>query len=182
MQTSGKQFVEFWSWAAGKGLMNDNTAKTLAAAARQVIQVEEGWQDIDVSSVDADHLIVRFRNMRARDFKPESLGAYARRFRQALDLFLRYQRDPAAWRFQGHGARKSVLPAAVESQTPLAAADKLAVLEPPALVEYPFPLRAGCLVRFTLPSDLTSAEAERLATFLRTLALDAPVREAPTGL
>jgi hypothetical protein len=39
-------------------------------------------------------------------------------------------------------------------------------------VEYPFPLRENCIVRLKLPSDLKVAEVERLAAFIRTLALD----------
>ena len=37
---------------------------------------------------------------------------------------------------------------------------------------YPFPLRAGVIVRISLPADLTTREARRLARFLETLTVD----------
>ena len=37
------------------------------------------------------------------------------------------------------------------------------------VVEYPYPLREGLLVRLVLPKDLSEEEAGRLAAFLMTL-------------
>ena len=37
------------------------------------------------------------------------------------------------------------------------------------LITFPFPLRPGLVVTLLLPDDLTAAEAERVATFVRTL-------------
>jgi len=45
------------------------------------------------------------------------------------------------------------------------------------LHRFPFPLRPGLDVALSLPRDLTAEEAERLSTYLRTLAQ--PAAETP---
>ena len=42
----------------------------------------------------------------------------------------------------------------------------------PRMVAYDVPLRPGELIRKTLPLDLTAADAERIARFVRTLVFD----------
>jgi len=39
------------------------------------------------------------------------------------------------------------------------------------MIDYPFPLRDGLLVRLVLPRDLTAAEAKRLVAFVNALAI-----------
>lgn len=40
------------------------------------------------------------------------------------------------------------------------------------IIEYPFPLRKDTTVRLALPRDLTLAEVDKLAAFMRTVALE----------
>jgi hypothetical protein len=40
------------------------------------------------------------------------------------------------------------------------------------LVQYPFPLRAGVMAYFSLPRDLRRSEAQRIAAFVASLAID----------
>ncbi len=177
METTGKQFAEFWSWAASKGLMNENTAYSFSSPVRQIIGVSEEWQTIDVSKLDVDSLFTRFQNMRGRDFKPESLDKYFRRFRMALKLFLNYVENPTGWKYGGQlgiTSRKTKLnksekdkPANETFEMPITqSGDSI------QMVDYPFPLREKCIVRLKLPMDLKLDEVERLATFMRTFAID----------
>jgi hypothetical protein len=178
-KTSGKEFIDFWGWAAEKGLMNENTARALSAAAKRVISIDEEWEEKDVSKINPDEHIGRFNNLSSREFKPESLQAYARRFKQALSLFMEYQRDPANWK-----------PSTVISPTKRARVQKQDSLKngfqgsegivddeseastAQSFMEYPFPLRESCIVRLRLPSDLKVAEVERLSAFMKALAVD----------
>lgn len=181
METTGKQFVEFWGWVSSKGLMNDNTAKSFSAAVRQVISIDENWETLDVSGINVDDLLQRFRNVRSKDFKPDSLNVYGRRFKQALDLFLQYIRDPAGWKFNGRQITYSRKPKAEKSdkqQQNSQSSESVDEVTFPqlanlvSLIEYPFPLRDNCVVRLKLPPDLKIAEVERLSAFVRALALD----------
>jgi hypothetical protein len=45
------------------------------------------------------------------------------------------------------------------------------------LIEYPFPLREGQTAWLFLPRDLTASEGKRLAEFIATLSVNAPVPE-----
>lgn len=177
IETTGKALVEHWKWAAEKGLMNENTARALGAACAQVLGTLEDWQAADVRKINVEEVCRRFQNKRNKDFKPESLDAYKRRFAQALKSFLEYADDPSAWkpvagdrtarkerdtRTNGGGAQLKQMPA--EMQPAAAGA--------PALVEYPFPLREGRMARLTLPADLKLAEVRRLSAYLNTLAVD----------
>src|SRR6266513_2095553 len=98
MNTTGRQLVEHWTWAAEKGQMNRNTAGALRTACVHVLGALDNWEQIDVTSLDVDDVIRRFQNLRARDFNPTSLNAYARRFRNAVASFLEHAKDPAGWK------------------------------------------------------------------------------------
>lgn len=178
MDNTGKDFVGFWSWAVGKGLMNSNTARALGAAAKQVMMIEDNWESKEISNnFNAEDILSRFKNLKAKNFKPESLLAYERRFRQALSLFLKYQEDPANWkpgemitkRIRSRGEVQNDFPGkpndVVVPNTPE---------RPPTsgLMDYPFPLRENCIARVRIPTDIKMTEVERLAAFLRALAID----------
>lgn len=177
IDTSGKALVEHWKWAADKGLMNPNTANGLRAACSQVLSVADGWETLDMRTVDVDDLCRRFQIKRNKDFKPPSLEAYKRRFAQAVQLFLEYAKDPSAWKApsQDRSARKEKkLSSSANGETPSPAGERLvpsAVMS--GLVDYPFPLREGRLAYLRLPSDLKMAEVKRLVAYLNTLAVDA---------
>jgi len=176
METTGKQFVEFWNWASKKGLMNENTAYAFSSPVRKIISVHENWENLDVAKLDVDDLLKRFQNIHGKEFKPNSLSAYFRRFRQAHSLYLQYIENPTAWKFKGQqsSTRKQKQTKANRDQ------DTEDTFEMPIMqgsnstqmVDYPFPLRENCIVRLKLPTDLKANEIERLATFMRTLVTD----------
>jgi len=177
MGNTGKDFVEFWSWAVEKGLMNSNTARALGAAVRQVIGIEENWESKEISTTfNIDDIISRFKNLRRQNFKPESLQAYDRRFRQAFSLFLSYQENPANWKPTGMSTRKGKIKGEVKKD--FLAKPNGVVPQPPeatpasGVMDYPFPLRENCIARLRIPTDIKMAEVERLAAFLRALAID----------
>src|SRR6266436_2030391 len=107
MDTTGKSLVEHWTWAASKGVMNKNTAGAVHAACTQVLAVLDDWENVDVSTIDPDDVVRRFKNLRAKDFKPESLETYASRFKNALSSYLAYTRDPGAWKPRQNRVRGS---------------------------------------------------------------------------
>ena len=185
MNTTGKQLVDHWTWAAEKGLMNANSARAVRAACAQVLGVLDNWEQTDVASIDVDDAIRRFQNLRARDFNPESLQAYERRFRSAVDSFLAYVKDPATWRPAMRPAktpneqtgrektRRSIRSTERHDETP-GPSDGIPSV---ALIEYPFPLREGVVARLKLPRDISLAEAKRLHGFMIALAIDSTPKE-----
>lgn len=176
IDTSGKSLVEHWKWAADKGIMNSNTANAFRAACTQVLGVLDRWETLDIRTIDVDDVCKRFQNKRNKDFKPDSLDAYKRRFGQAVKLFLEYANDPSSWKApsQNRQARKERKSGAeVNGETVSTIAERSSSTSiASGLVEYPFPLREGRLAYLKLPVDLKQAEVKRLTAYLNTLAVD----------
>lgn len=175
MDTTGKSLVEHWDWASSKGLMNKNTAAALRAASAQVLGVLDDWENVDITTLDPNDVVTRFKHLRAKKFAPQSLEKYEQRFKQALTSYLAYVRDPGAWRpnvRRQKSAKKATDAATGESQQRNESPSRV---EPPrtGLVDYPFPLRDGHTVRLMLPRDLKLSEVKRLTAFMNTLAVDA---------
>jgi hypothetical protein len=172
-ENTGLGLVNHWDWAARKGLMNPNTARSLRAASSQVLGVLEDWENLDIRSLDVEDTLNRFVNLRKKDFVPQSLEAYKQRFRNAVSLYLAYLDDPAGWR---PAIRERSAP--VEKRRP--SKEAAAAPEPDSapervgtMITYPFPLRPGHIARLTLPPDLTMAEVRRLTAYMSLLAVDA---------
>jgi len=184
MEANGKSFVEHWKWAAKKGLMNGNTAATLQAAARQVLNVEDKWEEIDISKLDVEVLLTRFQNIKGKKFTPNSLDTYKRRFRQARDLYLQYVADPSSWKPPKGSDRQTSrkTPNNGDSTPEPAASTSPKMIIPTStdagMVDYPYPLREGKVARLRLPFDLKMIEVRRLTAFMSTLAVDFEAPEA----
>lgn len=176
--TSGKAFVEHWSWAAEQGEMKPNTAGGLRAACAQVLSTLENWETVDIRGIDVEDTFRRFQNKRARDFKAETLETYRRRFSQAVRLFLQWAEDPKSWKSPVRERKtRSRNPREAEpeaSQSERRSAAGTIETPPPSrnLMDYPFPLPGNRIAFLRLPGDLKLAEVQRLTAFLTTLAVD----------
>ncbi len=186
MESTGKQFAEFWTWAAQKGLMNENTAYGFSSPVRKILSVDEGWENMNVTKLDVDDILQRFQNIHGKEFKPESLNAYFRRFRQALSLYLQYVDNPTAWKYKGQqSSTRKQKPKKADKNQHTDDAFEMPITQGSAstqMVDYPFPLRENCIVRLKLPTDLKTNEVERLATFMRTLVTDFDLKRSPKCL
>jgi hypothetical protein len=181
MNTTGKQLVEHWNWAAEKGVMNSHSAHALRAACTNVLGVVENWQEIDIAGINVDDVVQRFKNKRARDFSPSSLDAYERRFRNAVASFLAYAKNPSSWKpsarskrvpskLNGKGHEKRARKRAGET---VSSKDESVDSTPSrGLIDYPFPLRDKQVARLLLPRDITVAEVKRIYGFILALAVD----------
>jgi len=174
INTTGKALVEHWRWATEKGLMNVNTANAFKAACSQVLGVLDGWETTDIRKIDAADVCRRFQNKRNKDFKPESLETYKRRFTQAVKLFLDYADNPSGWKAPSQDRPRKEKRVSPGSGIELAQTGP--ENQPPAstngLVDYPFPLREGRIAYLRLPVDLKLTEVKRLNAYLTTLAVD----------
>lgn len=172
---SADDLLEFLDHAGDKGLMPAATAQALAVATRNVLAILSDAEKADLSQLDLDNAIKRFTNKRAKDFNPTSLKEYGRRVRRAVELFLAWREDPAnftiktrttsAPRKKGRGSTNGepvARDAAEQAPDEVAGTYRSSV-----------PVRPGHVVTLVnIPNDLTSFEAERIASFVRMLALD----------
>jgi hypothetical protein len=172
---SADDLLEFLDHAGDKGLMPVATAQALSVATRNVLGILSDDEKADLSQLDLDATVRRFTNKRARDFNPTSLKEYGRRIRRAVELFVSWREDPANFaiktrtttgprkREKGLGSSEPMAREAPTEQFPneVAGTYRSAV-----------PIRPGLVVTLVnIPDDLTSAEAERIAGFVRMLAL-----------
>lgn len=175
--TTGNDLIEHWNYAADKGLMNRNTAYSYRSACSKVLSVIDGWESVDITTIDIDDTIARFKNLRAKNYKPKSLEVYAARFRKAVESYLKFISDPSSWKpkskqtsnsnHEGATSSKSRTP---QNTTETSASQTVSVNR--GLIDYPFPLRDGVTVRLQLPRDITISEVKRLQAFMTTLATD----------
>ncbi len=172
MDARGRDLVEHWNWAAGKGLMNRNTANGLRSACSQVLRAAEDWENLDVRSLNVEELLTRFQNLRKKDFAPKSLEEYKRRFRVAVESYLAYLSDPGGWKPAHRERTRKPFTAAQPSATATERPIERMGISSQSVVEYPYPLREDQIARLVLPRDLRTAEVKRLAAFMMTLAVD----------
>ncbi len=159
--------------------MNRNSALGLRAACAKVISVIDDWENVDVTGLDVEDTIRRFQNVHARDFNPSSLDVYSKRFRNAIESFLAYAKDPGSWKPSTRNPRKRGSNGQAREKPPARPEDETemprAMHGAPSgrgLIEYPFPVRETLVARLILPRDLTSAEAKRIHGFMLALAVD----------
>ena len=170
--------LDFLDHAGDRGLMPTATAQALAVASRNVLGVLGEQERLDLSRQDLDGVIKRFNNKRAKDFSPSSLKEYARRVHRAVELFLTWREDPANFTVKTRvttGTRKKEKGKSSSTQETESEPNH-SDQRPPAPGTYnsAMPVRPGVVVMLSnVPYDLTRAEAERLANFVRMLTIEA---------
>jgi hypothetical protein len=174
---STTDLLDFLEHAGQKGLVPSATAQGLAVAARQVLSVLSDGEGDDVRKLDLDSTVHRFHNKRARDFSPGSLKTYEQRTRRAVDEFLTWRSDPANFRVRTRAPKRAALMESTseQPQLPLLKSQEMAYWPHRAGGGYTtaFPLRPGHIVTVSnVPENLTATEAERLAQFVRMLAVE----------
>ena len=94
-----RDLIDHWTWAAEKGLMNRNTAGGLRSACSRVLEaLGDGWEQTNISELDVEETLLRFQNMKKKDFLPQVLEEYKQRFRKAVRSYLEYLANPGGWK------------------------------------------------------------------------------------
>ena len=171
--------LQFLDHAAERGMMPSTTANSLKVASGKLFEILTDSERLDVRRLDLDELAKRFQNKRARDYSPSSLKEYGRRTKRAVDLFLQWKSSPADFKV---ATRSTVVsrraphprqPTEIGTETETHVAPPLsrsASNSTASAFDTALPLRAGVVVGIqNVPVDLTAAEAERLAQFVRLL-------------
>lgn len=174
---SVEDLIDFLNHASERGLMPAATAQALAVATRNVFSVLEESERANLPIEDIESVIRRFNNKRARDFNPASLKEYGRRVKRAIEMYLRWREDPANFSVKSRATnpgKKRERPSSkqLDQLGPPPPDDSLPhMTSTPGGYQTAFPVRPGQVVTLSnIPHDLSVAEAERLAGFIRLLA------------
>jgi hypothetical protein len=188
---TGRGLVEFFDYLSSKGLMKKATAGSRKTAAVKVLEIDEDWEEMDLRALDLDQQVQRFHTLRKGDYAPGSLGTYESRFRSAVSDYLAYLDNPSAFRptvsASGRKAKKTARHASDaasvtdSAETEVRSVGSVPEPTPPpprsAHITYPFPLSGGGMAHVQLPRELTAKDAERMARFLASLAIDSEANE-----
>ncbi|TND05750.1 MAG: hypothetical protein FD120_963 [Gammaproteobacteria bacterium] len=168
---------KFFDFAAEKGLLKRNTALSRKLAANKILAVLDESEKADLRNADISKAFERFQNLQGTDYKPDSLQVYLSRLRTALSDFTSYVDNPAAYKPTGaqraspKGKREADNKIAVKNEGGRAEQGTPDSHDSQHIV-VPVPLREGLTVKISnLPSDLTAAEAGRLAAIIKAYAV-----------
>lgn len=187
IEATGQGLVEFLQRLGRQGKLKANTSGAYASASEKVLEIDEGWQTLDLRSLDAEEQLDRFVNLRHASYTPASLTTYKTRFTRSLEMYLAYLEDPSGWRpprsekpARAKREKGESLPEVVTSETEEEKSTHRGQQPPKDLDRFAFNLRPGLLAYVEVPADMTKAEAKRLQAFVEALAVD-PQLALPTG-
>ena len=168
--------LEFLDHTGSRGLMPAATSTALAVATRNVMGVLSDQEKLDLGSQDLDSVIKRFNNKRAKDFSPSSLKEYGRRVHRAVDLFLKWREDPSNFTVKTRattGSRRKDKNEETEAEQEAELHSGANGPSSPGTYQSAVPIRTGVVVTIAnIPYDLSKAEAERVANFVKMLAIE----------
>lgn len=162
--------LDFLDHAGTRGLMPPATTTALSVACRNVFAVLTEDEKANIKQLDLDAIVKRFHNKRARDFSSDTLAEYGRRVKRAVSLLLEWKENPAGFRPATRATRgkkrKDESNEEAVNDTGTVATSSVR----PGTFQTTVPLGPNRFVTLTnVPLDLTTAEAERLATFVKLL-------------
>jgi hypothetical protein len=178
---STDELLEFLNHASQRGLMPAATAQALAVASRRVFEMLSKDEREDLRRVNVDATVKRFGTKHAKDFNPSSLKEYGRRAHRAVELFLRWRSDPALFSVKTRATalsrrKEKVAAAAPNSEITLSAENNPPFAlgpGPTSGYQSSFPIRPGTVITImNIPTDLSKFEADRLAQFIKMLAVE----------
>jgi hypothetical protein len=182
--------IEYCDYLAGKGYATSSQVNPWKIAVRKVFEAVEGeaWESLDLTTIDLDDYLSRFQRLAGAQYKAESVTAYKRRIRNAVDAHEQYLETGKPWTFRPGKRSKSAEDKDSASASVTKLEPKAGITTQPAydssvtdgLVPYPFVLGDGRMVTLNLPPRMTSDDVNRLSGFLRTLQDDlAEQRQIP---
>ncbi|HZM64018.1 MAG TPA: hypothetical protein VFB59_02695 [Candidatus Saccharimonadales bacterium] len=190
--------VDFLSSLVKKGRSRPGVVAPLKIALTKILEKTEGdnWQRVDVTKLDVDDAIVRFKNLTLGTYTDASYRAYELRAKRAIDWYKHFLANPGwvpkeshraitteskrqvkADEDKGGQARSNDKSAPIQARE-LPSSDNAthssAPYQPPKAepISYPFPLQSGDMARIYMPKSVTKTDIARLSTFLEALVIE----------
>lgn len=182
---SADKLLEFLRTVERKGWLNRASARAMLSACQQVSGSLDPNERLDVGVIDIEGAVQRFAN-RNPDVAPNSLRDYRSRATKSVRLYWEWRKNPTGWKPPGSSgiARRqgASRPGYVRGKprTPKDLSPEIGGetnLGTDTLSErgltFPFPLRPNVIISIgNIPPDLSVSECERIASFLKAVAVD----------
>ena len=190
---TGAGMMAWFAWMIAKHEVTENTASGLRTGVKNVITIDDDWEEVDMVQLDLENQIQRFRNARRGTLSDNSVDEYARRFRVSTESYRKWldnEKDwyPAKSRPVGSAPRKPVSkkPKTEPRQYDIGVGSKATLVSPTQqdeqvepvkpegveVIRYTVPLRSGDDAVLQLPRELTPADARRVSRVIASLAMD----------
>lgn len=166
--------MEFLSHLEKKALIPQNTASARRASCNKFFSILEDAEQSDLRNVDVEQTAIRFNNLNAMRYKPQTLNDYKSRATTALNDFLRFKDDPGGFQ-AGPGRTRAKPTSNIGSAAATVGRSSSPPERPqaphenprPPSVDVPVPLRSNCIVHLTgIPIDLKPSEAKKIAAVI----------------
>jgi hypothetical protein len=176
--------LEFLEYVAKKGLMAPGTARARKAAVSKVLGILDDGEARDVTMIDLDEVMTRFQHLHGKNYTPDSLNTYKSRVGAALDDFASYVGNPLAFKPNVQVRERKSATGKTSTGEPKKASQGMAsethqqsvpvATKSMANSILPIPIRADLTIHIQgLPFDLTEAEANKIASVVRAMAMPA---------
>lgn len=182
---STDDLLDFLDYLVRNGLVNKSTGSSRRVACGKVFEVLDGDERKDVRSISLEDVMTRFGNIQGAKYTPQSLSVYRSRLGRSIQEFLRYKRDPAAFKSAG-GSLRTKKSVSVPSETLWSSCSISAEDDVPSqkgvyseltaspqnmdAINVPIALGGGRLVQVVgLPVDLTEEEAQKIANVVKAM-------------
>lgn len=188
---SGAGWMKFFEYVINKRKLPEPQALAYRTAARRVLEVEDDPDAVDLSKVDVEDLLKRFRIKNKTKLAEQSFAAYESRFRRGLTMYLRWLDSEPDWAGKSRRSRKpsiktvsngesgarrppptSTPPASVSASVDEHGHNGGSLLGKPELFDYPVALvdsKVTAILR--LPRTYTTGDAARMSALINALAV-----------
>lgn len=193
---TGAGLMKFYEVQLKKHELPEGVISPLRSASKRILDVEEDPDSVDLTTLDIDGLVHRFRVKNRAQLTDMSFAAYESRFRRGLGMYFRWLDHDPSWagKVRSHGGGpstsskttknavsggrsvKNIRPTpaqAIADQRPNSGAADVAHMDSePELFDYHVALvdsKATAILR--LPRTYTTGDATRMAALINALAV-----------
>ncbi|MDR0956040.1 MAG: hypothetical protein LBM73_02870 [Candidatus Nomurabacteria bacterium] len=175
--------IEYLDSIVKNGRARLGVVTPLRTAVCKIFETVDGecYEDTDVRKVDINDYMIRFKNKALDKYNNASYKAYKNRASRAISWYENFLKDPGwtptiverSTKKNNENAAEfdKDIENAIQSKT---VKQKINVLDDnkvERLVAFPFPISTGELATLHLPQKLSSSDAERIASFVKTLVI-----------
>ncbi len=177
---TGAGLIYFCDIMIKRNEMTKGTGSALRTGCKKVLDTEDDPDNIDLRELDQEGLLRRFVNKNRVDLNDRSLQTYQQRFRQTVDMYLKFIEGDPNWntvkvRTAGPklaGTSKGTKTGNVVEMKPTAsgAASSPDATSAAGMIEWPIPIRPGVTGKLVVPDSMTQREAQKVVKVVTALA------------
>ncbi len=193
---TAKGLVEYLDSLVAKGRSREGVVAPLKTALLKVLEKteKENWEAVDVTQLDVDDTMARFKNFTMGTYTDASYRAYELRVKRAITWYKHFLDNPGWFPKEKQRGQKSDNDDKQQKKGGQSAKDPshtvatsgsaqketqphqvyVSSQETPVVdaMAYPFPLANGKIARVYMPKGVTKGDVKRLAIFLDALVIE----------